>query len=97
MVDFNASYTVSVSVVGRCEVGLARKMKEMLEFKHMRTVQCKHGEMEGKIKKKRVMKGKCVITSCAKIMRVRNVSMKRVMEQYSPANTNVWIRDLNME
>ena len=46
------------------------------------------------------MKGRCVIGSLARIIRVRNVCMevkRGFKEQYSPANTEVWITDLDME
>ena len=48
-------------------------MKEVKEFRYLGTVLCKYGEMEGKM---RVLKGRCVIGSLAKVMRGRNVSMK---------------------
>ena len=50
VVDFNTPYRVSVLAVGRCEVVLGgKKMKEAEEFKYLRTVLCKHGEMEGEM------------------------------------------------
>ena len=54
--------------------------------------------MEGEIGQ-RAVKGRCVIGSFVGIMRRKTVSMeeKRVEEQYSPANTDIWIRDLDME
>ena len=39
-----------------------------------------------------------IINSLARIIREKNVSMEikeRVKEQYTPANTDVWMRDLD--
>ena len=59
---------------------------------------CNHGEMEEKIKEGCERQVYHRIT-CKEIIIGRNVSMeeKRVKEQYSPANIDVWIRDLDMK
>ena len=44
--------------VGRCEAVLGEKMEEVKEFKYLETVLCKHGEIEGEIRKG-VIKVRC--------------------------------------
>ena len=44
------------------------------EFKYLRKVLCKHGEMEGEIES--ALKGRCVMGSLASIMKERNVSVE---------------------
>ena len=64
----------------------------------MGTVFCKHGELEEGIRE-RAVKGRCFIGSLARIMREKNVSMdvEIVKELYSPANTDIWIKDLDIK
>ncbi len=73
-------------------------MQEVKEFKYLGTELCKHGEMDGEIRE-RAVKGRSVIRSHASVMKGRNVSMEveRFKEKYSPANTDVWIRDLEVK
>ena len=50
-------------------------MEEVKEFKYLRAVLCRHGEMEEKIRE-RVVKRSCIILSLAMIMRERNIFME---------------------
>ena len=70
----------------------------MKEFNHLASVLCKHGEMEGEIRVEAV-KGRYIMVTCKCYERKNCVheGKKRFNEQYSPANIDVWIRDLDME
>ncbi len=51
VIDFNTAYKVRLPVVARCRIMLGReKMEEVSELKHLGTVLCKHGGMEGEIR-----------------------------------------------
>ena len=90
---------VSVTAIGRCEIVLRReKMEEVKEFKYLGTVLCKHGEMEREIRKS-LVKGRCVMITCKGYERKECVHGGKEIfkEQYSSANIDIWIKDLDME
>ena len=70
----NAPYRVIAPAVGKYEVVLGEKMKEV-KVQYLGSVQCKHEGMEREIRE-RTVKGRCVIGSLTRIMRGRNVSME---------------------
>ena len=56
VVDFDTPFWMSVPAIERCELVVGgEKMEEVKEFKYLRTVQCKFGEMEGEIRKADVL------------------------------------------
>ena len=99
VINFNTHYRVSVPAVGRCKVVLGGKtMKEVKESKYLATVLCKHGETEGKIRES-CGRQVCHRITCKDYERKECVhgDKKRIKEQYSPANTDIWITHLYME
>ena len=73
-------------------------MEEVKEFKYLGTVLCKHEKMEREIRA-RAVKGECHRFTCKdyEMKECIHGGKERVKEQYSPANTDIWIRGLNME
>ena len=74
--DFSMPYRVEVPAVRRCNIALGgEKMEEVSQFKYLGTVLGKHGEMEGEIQE-RVLRGRNVTGSLARVMKGRSVSME---------------------
>ncbi len=74
-INFNTAYRVKLSAAASCRIMLgSEKMEEVSKFKHLGTVLCKHGGMEGEIRE-RVMKGRSVVGSLTGVMKGRNVLM----------------------
>ena len=73
-------------------------MDEVKEFKHLGTVLGKHGGMEGEMSEscERQMCHKVTCKDCERKECIYG-GTEMVKEQYSPANTDVWMRDLDME
>ena len=98
-VDFSTPYRVSVPAIGRYEVLLeGERMKKVKAFEYLGTVLCKHGEKKGKIRQSCEWQV-CQRITCKGYERKKSVhrGKKRFKEQYSPANVDVWIKDMDME
>ncbi len=67
---------MSVSVDDMCEIVMGgERMEVVKEFKYLRTVLSKHGEMEGEVRE-RAVRGRSVIGSVASVMKGMNVSLE---------------------
>ncbi len=54
-IDFAKSYRVGSEAIPDCKIWLRKeKMEEVNEFKYLGTILCKHGSMEGEIRKRTV-------------------------------------------
>ena len=73
-------------------------LEEVKKFKYLGTVLCKHGEMDGEIRES-YERQMCHRITSKGYERKECVygDIEKFKEQYSPANIDVWIRDLNME
>ncbi len=56
-INFAKPYRVGSEAIFGCKIWLGKqKMKEVNEFKYLGTIQCKHGNMEGEIRRRTVRK-----------------------------------------
>ncbi len=74
-INFAKPYRVESEAILGCKIWLQKeKMEEVNEFKYLETILCKHGSMEGEIRK-RTVKSRQVTGALERVMKGRNVSM----------------------
>ena len=82
--------------VGRYEILLGgERIEAVKEFKYLATLLCKHEEMEEKIKRDLLKEG--VTSKDYERKKCVHGGEERFKEPYSPVNTDIWIRNLDME
>ncbi len=76
VVDLICPYRVGIKCEKECKIILnGKEMEEVIEFKYLGSVMCKHGGTEGEIRE-RALQGRKVVGSLGRIMNGRSVSME---------------------